>query len=333
MKYNEINYLTKLTMLQGVYSTSSALAEVLGISRTSLVNWKGNPDTIRPDNRFNIDVLYCKNFVVTQWDNSKKTNRETLLPDNILNNQHVFMPFLRRLSYGTIEIETGISKDDFDRAIDAKKLPKNMTVDVFYEAFNTFVTLKGIWKRIVENGDAFNVTEDSVKSLHDGFMRGLRDDAGLYAKKTRVMGHLEGFQTTWPEDIPEVTNNWVYKNKNAATIKDIATAHADFIAIHPFGDGNGRVGRALVMAQCLNAGLMPPVFNSTNRAMYYASMEHAMVNGRYKPLIQLFHDASGYISNRLHALVFTPREDTFRVISLRKANRREVKQYEQRQAS
>lgn len=40
--------------------------------------------------------------------------------------------------------------------------------------------------------------------------------------------------------------------------------------------------------------------------------------------------ALGYIGKRLHALVFTPREDSLRVISLRKANKREVKHYEQR---
>ncbi|TXK92776.1 hypothetical protein BMR07_02700 [Methylococcaceae bacterium CS1] len=48
----------------------------------------------------------------------------------------------------------------------------------------------------------------------------------------------------------------------------IPKAHAYFIAIHPFGDGNGRVGRALVMVQCLNARLMPPTFDGKNRAMY-----------------------------------------------------------------
>ncbi len=61
--------------------------------------------------------------------------------------------------------------------------------------------------------------------------------------------------------------------------------------IDPFGDGNGRVGRALVMAQCLNARLMPPVFDGNNRAMYYAAMQHAMKHGRYSPLIRLFYQS------------------------------------------
>jgi len=37
---------------------------------------------------------------------------------------------------------------------------------------------------------------------------------------------------------------------------------------------------------------MPPLFDGQNRAMYYAAMEHAMVHGRYAPLIRLLHEAT-----------------------------------------
>jgi len=39
---------------------------------------------------------------------------------------------------------------------------------------------------------AFYVTEENIKSLHGDFMRGLRDDAGFYSDKIRVMGRLQG---------------------------------------------------------------------------------------------------------------------------------------------
>lgn len=292
MKYNRISHVEKLRALQGVLSMSTKLSQALGVSRTSLVNWLDKPSSISADNRFNIDVLYCKHFVVPEWDKKKQSFEPVLLPDHMPNNHKVFMPFLRRLSYGTIEIETGISQDDFDKAVDAKKLPKNMTVEAFHEAFNTFVTLQKLWQGIVERGESFVVSEDNIKVLHDGFMRGVHQDAGFYSQKRRVMGQLEGFETTWPEDIPEEMNRWVYKYKNAEKVEDLAESHAHFMAIHPFGDGNGRVGRALLMAQCLNGGLMPPVFNAANRAMYYASMEYAMVHGRHAPLSRLIYEAS-----------------------------------------
>ena len=141
-------------------------------------------------------------------------------------------------------------------------------------------------------GEQFPITVENIKNLHADFMRGFYDNAGFFSTKMRVMGQLEHIQTTHPEDIDDEMHRWVYKEAKAFTLETIAKAHAYFILIHPFGDGNGRVGRALVMAQCLNARLMPPVFDGSNRAIYYATMQHAMQHGRYAPLIKLFYEAT-----------------------------------------
>jgi Fic family protein len=202
------------------------------------------------------------------------------------------MPFLRRLSYGTIEIETDIGRADFDKVIDDNKLPKNMSRKLFQESINTFLTHQYIWQKIVEHNEVMQISEQSIRDIHSDFMRGVYDNAGFYSKKMRFMGKLEGVDTTLPEDIPDEMNRWVYKCASANTLEGIAKAHAYFIAIHPFGDGNGRVGRALVMMQCLQARLMPPIFDGENRAIYYAAMEHAMKHGRYMPLIRLFYEAA-----------------------------------------
>jgi len=292
MEYQEIEYIEKIDRLLDVYGMSAALSEAIGVSRRSLPNWRDRPESIKPEHRFNIDVLYCKHFLIPEWDRPGQSFAPVLLPDSLPGNETLFMPFLQRLSYGTIEIETNISREDFDRAIVAEKLPKNMSRETFHEAVNTFFTLKWIWQKIIGHGESFVVSEEGVKQLHAGFMRGIREDAGFYSDKLRVMGRLDGVHTTLPEDIPEEMNRWSYKCSGVDTLAGIAEAHAYFIAIHPFGDGNGRVGRALVMAQCLNARLMPPVFDGENRAIYYAAMEHAMKNGRSLPLIRLFHDSS-----------------------------------------
>ena len=202
------------------------------------------------------------------------------------------MPFLRRLSYGTIEIETNIDRADFDKVIDEDKLPKNMDRATFHQALNTFITHKWLWRKIVNRAEPLVISEESIKTLHADFMRGAHDNAGFYSDNIRLMGKLDSLHTTLPEGISEEMNRWVYKCAGAATWDEIAKAHAYFIAIHPFGDGNGRVGRALVMAQCLNARLMPPLFDGENRAIYYATMEHAMLHGRHAPLIRLFYEAS-----------------------------------------
>jgi len=292
MKYNELSYIDKLEQLQAVYGMSVRLAEAIGVSRRSLPNWRDRPDSIKPQFRFNIDVLYCKHFLIPEWDTPGQSFAPVLLPDDFSGNEALLMPFLRRLSYGTIEIETDMSQADFDLAVDAEKLPGNMSRQTFHEAVNTYFMLKWLWRKIIEREDPFEVSEESIKSLHAGLIKGIREDAGFYSDKMRVMGRLEGVSTTLPEDIPEEMNRWVYKCGGASSLEEVAKAHAYFIAIHPFGDGNGRAGRALVMAQCLNARLMPPLFDGENRAIYYAAMEHAMLHGRHTPLIRLFHEST-----------------------------------------
>ena len=292
MKYNNINVIEKLDQLQSKFVYSTKLAETLSISRRTLLNWRQKPDSISSKYCLEIDVLYCQHFLIPEWDDPKQRFNVVLLPDNMPNNEALFMPFLRRLSYGTIEIETDMTKADFDSIIDGDRLPKNMDKQTFHEGFNAFMTHRQLWQRIVERGEPLPITVEAIKSLHADFMRGVYDNPGFFSNKVRVMGRLEQVQTTHPDDIDEEIHRWVYKEAKSVTLEAIAKAHAYFILIHPFGDGNGRVGRALVMAQCLNARLMPPVFDGSNRAIYYAAMEHAMKHGRYAPLVRLFYEAA-----------------------------------------
>ena len=287
-----VSRLFTLDQLQTAFDYSTKLSEAIGVSRRTLLNWRQKPESISAKYRLDIDVLFCQHFLIPEWDVPRQSFAAVLLPDDMPHNEALFLPFLRRLSYGTIEIETDMAKADFDNIIDGKKLPKNMDRQTFHEGFNTFITHKQLWQRIVEHSEPMPITVDNIKALHADFMRGVYDNAGFFSTKIRVMGQLEGVHTTEPEDIDEEMHRWVYKEAKSATLEAIAKAHAYFILIHPFGDGNGRVGRALVMAQCLNARLMPPVFDGENRAMYYAAMQHAMKHGRYAPLVRLFYEAA-----------------------------------------
>jgi Fic family protein len=60
-------------------------------------------------------------------------------------------------------------------------------------------------------------------------------------------------------------------------IGHVAKMHAVFEAIHPFGDGNGRVGRLVMAIHLINAGYPPPAIENRRKADYYDALEAAQM--------------------------------------------------------
>lgn len=63
-----------------------------------------------------------------------------------------------------------------------------------------------------------------------------------------------------------------YVSKNNITIEDIIEFHADFEYIHPFQDGNGRVGRLIALKECLRFNIVPFIIEYSKKAFYYRGL-------------------------------------------------------------
>lgn len=142
------------------------------------------------------------------------------------------------------------------------------------EAINHAALLRDILTREIMGP----VTEALVRELHARLMRGIRPDAGKYSKFQRAIRGVD-LQLTHPEDIPEemsaLTRSWKRSARKGATIESIAEYHVAFESIHPFGDGNGRVGRLIMALQCLEADYPPALIENDRKAEYYEVLEHA----------------------------------------------------------
>ena len=287
-EYNQLNIYDKLERLLVEYKNSAKLSHALGVSRTSLVRWMEKPESIKDMHILDINVLYCDTFITPALTKISVPNA-VLLPDNYqpeLTNLH-----FKSMTFGTYEIEDRSADSRiFEKIISEETLPRGVDKRTFMAMYNTWISMTQLIASIKE-GSFVGISDPFVRDLHSQFMRGVRTDAGQYAKKIRVMGKLKGIDTTLPEDIASEIAYWCTKYKQPSSLTEMAIAHSHFIRIHPFGDGNGRVARALLTIQLVQAGLKPAALRKDNQDIYYSTLAWAMRHGQNKPLAHLLKHA------------------------------------------
>lgn len=102
--------------------------------------------------------------------------------------------------------------------------------------------------------------------------------------------------TALPQDVPARMKELLedYHGKPGLTIEDLARLHAAFETIHPFQDGNGRVGRMILFKECLTNGLVPVIIRNDNKAAYIRYLNDAQVENKYDGLVQYFQEEQAY---------------------------------------
>jgi Fic family protein len=123
-------------------------------------------------------------------------------------------------------------------------------------------------------------------------MNGIRPDAGFYRDHgVRIVG--ANVPTANPASIPRLMEELIgtIDAQNEDTVSRVAGIHAQFEKIHPFSDGNGRIGRILTHAMLLRAGLPPAVIPVAQRRFYYAALQQAQIGGDGSALDDLLCDA------------------------------------------
>lgn len=121
------------------------------------------------------------------------------------------------------------------------------------------------------------LTEESIKTLHRLLKQNTKDDSfpwfavGDYKKRPNTVG---GKETAKPKDVPAKMKALLeaYRAAGPASAEDIISFHHDFETIHPFQDGNGRVGRLIMLKECLRLGIVPFLIEDTKKAFYYRGL-------------------------------------------------------------
>ena len=148
-----------------------------------------------------------------------------------------------------------------------------VNVDDVIETANHFRCIDMV---IDQAGNA--LTEKFIKELHSVLKTGTSDSrkdwfaVGEYKKLPNEVG---GSDTALPEEVA-VKMRDLLRNYNALpskTFEDIVAFHVAFERIHPFQDGNGRVGRLILFKECLKYNIVPFIIEDNQKLFYYRGLK------------------------------------------------------------
>ena len=121
------------------------------------------------------------------------------------------------------------------------------------------------------------LTENFIKKLHLVLKNGTSDSrkdwfvVGDYKKMPNEVG---GMETALPEEVADRMKKLLseYNNQEEKALEDILNFHVKFECIHPFQDGNGRVGRLIMFKECLKYNIVPFIIEDNLKMFYYRGL-------------------------------------------------------------
>lgn len=157
---------------------------------------------------------------------------------------------------GSIFVETG----DF------------IEVNDIVETKNHFKLFDNMLENVYEE-----LSHQIIKDFHKILKDGISDDEelinkGEYKKYPNIVG---GIETIHPKDVEKEMEKlflW-YNSLENIDLKDIIEFHYRFEKIHPFQDGNGRVGRIIIFKECLKNNIVPFIILDKDKAFYYRGLK------------------------------------------------------------
>lgn len=129
---------------------------------------------------------------------------------------------------------------------------------------------------IIEQAQA-RLTETFIKQLHSILKSGTSHATKSWfavGEYKLLPNEVGGIETTPPSEVHQQMKQLLhdYNNLKYPNIEDIIDFHHSFEAIHPFQDGNGRVGRLIMFKECLKNGIVPFIITDELKLFYYRGL-------------------------------------------------------------
>jgi len=284
----------KLKIIQEVSGlTQTEIATKVGVSFVALNTWWNGKSLPRQKHLLAIDLLYKEftgqniipeSVLIAKKDLvDRKSKKFKSILNTILNNPDIYDQFMLSLTYNSNKIEgsTLSENETADIIFNNRALPNKSIIEQL-EVKNHQTSLQYLFSFLKEGK---KIDEKLVLKLHAILMNGIRADAGLYrSQSVRIVG--ANVPTANFLKIPVLMRQIIkdINKKQNDRIGQVSNIHARFEKIHPFSDGNGRIGRLVLVAMLTQHNIAPAVIKQSEKLLYNTCLQRAQQREDYTQL-------------------------------------------------
>ena len=302
-----MNYKEQIKLIQDITGlTQEEIALKLDVTFAALNRWLNNKAIPRRTALKKINDLYTelvtkeksegnsleikKSFIL-----NKRKNRKNVLK-TILANPDIKDEFILHLTYNSNSIEgSTLSLNETAAIIFRNKTFGSKTAIEHIEAKNHQAALEYLFNYLRSHLKSKKevINEKLILKLHAILLNGIHSDAGFYRRHAvRIVG--SNVPTSNYVKVPYLMEDLcgqINLKSGKDLILHIAKVHSKFEQVHPFVDGNGRVGRLIMNAILLKENFPPAVIEQKKKHKYYTCLNKAQLKDDFADLEEFLLDA------------------------------------------
>ncbi len=261
----------------------SELARLIEVNYRTVYRWLEEGRKPHPFASHRIDELFKQHVDLVPRAEKLKPRVNPIL--TLRENQAVRDRFFLEMTYHSNAIEgSRMTMKETRQAIEGKKVPGKEPFEIF-EAVNHHNALLEMLSRI---RPGFRITEEYLLKLHSIVMYNFHGK--LPGRYRTGLVNLTNTEKPLPSAqlVPVKMREFLRQVNRTGRhpLAKIARDHYEFEAIYPFFDGNGRVGRLLMLTQLLSQGYPPAIIRLEDRTAYYFALGKGGL-GDFKNLVQM----------------------------------------------
>ena len=263
------------------YISVSQAAEKWGLSERSIRNYC-------QQGRIICAVLNGHSWLIPESaEKPDRKKRQGKVPDDLLSRLRIekesgmtggiYHKIQVELTYNSNHIEgSQLTKDQTRYIFETNTIgvsDRSVNVDDIIETANHFRCID-----LVIDQAKYVLTEGFIKQLHLILKNGTSDSCKAWfavGAYKRLENEVGGIQTAIPEEVPQKMKELLkaYNRTKKKSLDELLQFHYEFERIHPFQDGNGRVGRLILFKECLRNDIVPFIIEDDIKEFYYRGLQ------------------------------------------------------------